>query len=741
MSAAGSLALDLDRLLESGGALRGPLLDSLCAGFAEEPVLREGERVGRYRVLREIGRGGTAVIYLAERADDAFRQRVALKVLDRAPRDCEACSRFEQERQILASLDHPNIARLLDGGVDGRGLPYIVMELVEGQPIDQYCEERGLSVDERLALIQTVAGAVAHAHRRLVVHRDLKPSNILVTGAGEVKLLDFGIAKLLDSEVAGPWAAPATRTVMRVLTPEYACPEQVRGEAITTASDVYQLGLVLYELLTGRRAHGVAGGSLADLDRAVCAAEPPRPSAVAPGRGLAGDLDSIVMMALRKEPDRRYASPADLAADLQRHRSGLPVTAREDGLVYRTGKFVRRHRLAVAAAAAVVVSLVCGLGAALWQAEAATREARKAAEVKDFLVRIFEVANPDESRGRPVTARELLDRGVRRIEALKSEPEVQAELLAVAGISYRNLGVYDSARALLEKSLRLRRRLYGERSLATADVESDLGLLAFRAGDSGRAEVFHRAALATRRALLPADDTRVADSLAGLAACALDRDQDVAAATLYQEALAIRRKRSGPVHPEVGKILNDLGMLRHRASDLDGAERLYREALAIQRQAYGPVHPEVADPLHNLGALLKTRGRLPEAEAVFREVIALETRLYGGDHPSMGDSWGYLGHVLRSRGDLAGAEAAYRRALAINRAKRGEGHFATVSARHNLGRLLVQRGLAAEAEPLLRQALAGRRALYGPEYRKTKETELVLGDCLRALNVSEARHQ
>jgi eukaryotic-like serine/threonine-protein kinase len=740
----GAGALDLDRLLASGGALRGPLGEAFLSELADEAALLEGDLVGRYRVLREIGRGGMSVVYLAERADDAFHQRVALKVLDRAPRDRDARSRFEQERQILASLEHPSIARLLDGGVDGRGVPYIVMELVEGERIDQYCEQRRLSVDERLALFQVVARAVAYAHRRLVVHRDLKPANIFVTAAGEVKLLDFGIAKLLDPEAAGVFAAPPTRTVLRVLTPEYAAPEQVRGEPVTTASDVYQLGLVLFELLTGRRAHGLGGDSLVELERVVCDGEPPRPSRQAASRvsrrRLEGDLDSIVLTALRKEPDRRYPSPADLAADLERHLKGLPVAARQEGLLYRAGKFVRRHRFALAAAAAVAVSLVGGLGAALWQAREASLEAKKSAEVKDFLVQILADADPDESRGRTVTVREVLDRGVQRIATLRDEPEVQAELLSVAGISYRNLGLYAAAQTLLEKSLRLQRRLHGERSLGTADVESSLALLAYKQGDTKRSESLLRAALGTYRALLPADDIRVADSLAGLSDCLMDYDRDDEAAALLRDALAIRRKRSGAAHPKVGEILNALGMLRHRARDLDGAERLYRESLAIQRRAFGPVHPAVATPLHNLGALLKTRGRLAEAEAVFREVIALEARLYGGDHPGTADSWGYLGHVLRARGDLAGAEAAYRRSLAINRAKRAADHFATFGALHNLGRLFVQEGRAAEAEPLLREALAGRRKLWGADYRKTKETAVVLAECLAALGrAGEAR--
>jgi serine/threonine-protein kinase len=738
-------------LLESGGLLDGPLWEAFCADLAAAPVLRDGERVGRYRVLREIGRGGMSIVYLAERADDAFHRRVALKVLDRAPR--EARARFEQERQILASLDHPGIARLLDGGVDDGGRPYIVMELVEGEPIDRYCAERKLPVEARLALVAAVARAVAYAHRRLVVHRDLKPANLLVTAAGEVKLLDFGIAKLLDPAAAGPFAAPPTRTALRLLTPEYATPEQVRGEPVTTASDVYQLGLVLFELLTGRRAHALAEGSLAELERTVCAGEPPRPSrCVAAGdaalrRRLSGDLDCIVMTALRKEPDRRYASPAELAADLERHRAGQPVAARGDGLAYRAGKLIRRHRLAVTAAVAVALALVGGLGAALWQAREARREARKATAVKDFLVRIFEVADPDQAPGRTVTARELLDRGAARIATLRGEPEVRAELLAVAGASYQSLGLYDSARPLLERSLALQRRLHGERSLGAAGVEASLASLAYKQGDTPRSERLLRAALATHRALLPADDPRIADDLFGLGDCLLDYDRDGEAEALLRRALALLRGRRAR-HPgapaaeeesKIGEILNDLGMLRHRAHDLAGAERLYREALAIQRRIHGPLHSQVDVPLHNLGALLKTRGRLAEAEAIFRQVIDLEARLYGGDHPGTADSWGYLGHVLRDRGDLAGAEAAYRRALAIDRARRGGGHFATLGALHNLGRLLVREGRAAEAEPLLRQALAGRRSLYGPAYRKTKESEQALAECLAALATEGGR--
>jgi serine/threonine protein kinase len=740
-----------ERLLESGAALEGPLWEAFCADLAAESPFQEGDAVGPYRVLREIGRGGMSVVYLAERTGD-FHQRVALKVLDRAPRDQEARARFEQERQILACLQHPNIAGLLDGGVDeGSGLPYIVMELVEGSTIQRYCDEHRLTVDERLALFQVVARAVAHAHRRLVVHRDLKPSNILVTAAGEVKLLDFGIAKLLDPGLAGPWAAPPTRTALRLLTPEYAAPEQVRGEAVTTATDVYQLGLILYELLTGTRAQILCGASLMELERTVCSGETPRPSATFSGRRpspdqiqaaaargttpaalrrlLAGDLDGIAATALRKEPDRRYLSPAELEADLGRHRSGRPVMARGDALSYRTGKFLRRHRLAVIATAAVILSLLAGLGAALWQTRTATLEARKATEVQDFLIRIFETASPDESQGRTVTARDLLDRATARIQALDGQPEVQADLLQAAGASYRNLGLYAAARPLLEQSLRLRRRLFGERHVEVADSQYSLAQLLHREGDDAGAETLHRAALTTRRALLPPRDTRIADSLFGLATAFDDRPE---AEPLLEEALAIRRHGPAPAHPQVGAILNQLGMLRHKKGRLDEAERLYREAVDVQRRALGEVHPLTLASLHNLAALLRRRGRLEESEALFRDVLRIKERLYDKNHPAIADTLGYLGHVLRDRHDLQGAEAAYRRALEINRTRRGTDHPATLNARRNLGRLLAEAGRPREAEPLLISALSGYRALYGAESEKVRETEKVLAACRAA---------
>ena len=383
-------------------------------------------------------------VYLAERADGAFQQRVALKLVKRGLDTDEILRRFLRERRILARLEHPHIARLLDGGITEDGLPWFAMEHVQGEPITSWCESRRTSVAERLRLFQAVCAAVQHAHRNLIVHRDLKPSNILVTASGDVKLLDFGIARLLsgeESEAERTLTAPG----LRVLTPPYAAPEQIRGEAATTATDLYSLGAVLYELLAGVRPCGRAARTLEELEKAVLEEEPAPPSTMRKElrRELSGDLDHIVQMALRKEPERRYPSVEGLLADLERHREGLPVRAARPSLFYRLGKLVRRHRPAVVAgsivaltalagvvvalwqavaAALLVASLTGGLAVAIAQARAARREARKADEVRRFLVRVFEVSDPSRALGQSITARELLDRGAERIEGCVASP-------------------------------------------------------------------------------------------------------------------------------------------------------------------------------------------------------------------------------------------------------------------------------------------------------------------------------
>src|SRR5690606_25896158 len=469
-------------------------------GEAPDPLL--DRLVGPYRVLRPLGEGGMGAVYLAVR-EEPFLRYVALKVVRAGLHAPEVVRRFEQERQILASLDHPNIARLLDGGVTDDGLPYFAMEYGAGRPLPTYCDEHRLSCDERLRLFRAVCEAVHYAHQNLVLHRDLKPSNILVAtdgadGKPTVKLLDFGIAKVLNPHLS-PSAMPVTRTALRVMTPEYASPEQVRGEPLSTASDVYSLGVVLYELLTGHRPYRITTGSTEEIVRVVCEQEPERPStkvvrdetiargngeetitakAVGAARGahperlrrrLRGDLDTVVLMALRKEPQRRYASAEQLGRDLDRYRQGLPVLAHRDSRAYRLGKLVRRHKTATALVLVVLASVVGFALFSSWQARRVAEERdraqtaqAKAEQVAAFLVSLFGQADPTETLGDTLTVREVLDAGARRVEAeLAGQPEVQAAVLSVIAQAYRSLGRSSDAVPLLERALALRRKALG----------------------------------------------------------------------------------------------------------------------------------------------------------------------------------------------------------------------------------------------------------------------------------------
>lgn len=446
----------LDRSGSARGFLEAPPAATAAAVVedASQRAIGAGAPVGPYRLIRQIGEGGMARVFLAERADGQFEQRVAVKLLRPGHDSALDVRALRTERQVLASLDHPNIARLLDGGVTAEGQPYLAMELVEGEPIDRYCDARALPVRDRLALVLTVAGAIEHAHRNLVVHRDLKPSNILVTAAGRVLVLDFGLAKLLDLR-AGNVSPVTTHTSRHWMTPLYAAPEQVRGEPATTLTDVYQLGAVLHELLTGRAPFTGRGDNRYDLARAILEDEPEPPSLHR--RALRGDVDAIVLKALRKEPGQRYPSMEAFAHDVRRHLTGHPVLARRQSAAYLTRRFVRRHPLAIAAVAAVLLGVgaytatVTAQRARVERALAqATLEAQKAARVREMLLSMFESSQGGRAFADTTSARELLRRGVANAEEIVGQPEVRAELLDLIARIYEQLGDSAQARALRE---------------------------------------------------------------------------------------------------------------------------------------------------------------------------------------------------------------------------------------------------------------------------------------------------
>jgi eukaryotic-like serine/threonine-protein kinase len=774
----------LDR---SVGELAPDLVAARQAIAAAEPLTH----VGPYRLLERIGRGGMGDVYLAERADDEFERRVAVKVV-KAGLGADLVARFLSERQLLASFDDPHIARLHDGGVAPDGRPYLVMEYVDGQPLDTYADAHALTIDQRLELFLQVCDAVDRAHRRLVVHRDLKPANILITSDGTAKLLDFGVAKLLDPGTIA-LDAPVTRGGMRILTPEYGSPEQFLGEPTSTAADVYALGVILYELLCGRRPHEDGEPELAALERRVLEGTMSAPSAAcrlatarstgpdrarargltldALSRRLRGDLDNIALTALRREPDRRYASVAALREDLQRHRAGRPVSARPLTARYRTGKFVRRHRVGVAAAALVTVAVVTGTTGTLLQARAAAREGQRAAQMRDFLVGVFEISDPDRSRGETITARDLLDRGSDRIRReLASDPELRADMLSILGRLYGQLGAPGRARTHLEEAVALRRSTGAPprqlidtlTSLASArhaeganddaerllrealvlarssggdlrDVEagvlSDLAAVDRARGRFDVSESHAREALAIRRAL--GAHGGLADTLNGLGVLLGDAGRHVDAVAVLEEGLTFGRRAYGPEHTKVVLGECNLAQARHRAGQLDAALAGFRACVAARRRLLGNGHPDVAFSLNNMAQVHSDRNEHDDAERLYVEALAINRATYGERHREVAATLNNLAIIAFQRTRYDEAAARFRELTGVWRSLLGPTHPNVLTSLNNLGMSLQRAGHLAEAEQHLGDVLEGRRAVLGAEHPDVAMSMVNLSQVLR----------
>ena len=708
------LAADVRALLAAAERPEGTALweaaidnewEAIAPGTGLLDDLNSGERIGPYRIVRLLGCGGMAPVYLAERADGVFAQQVALKLIPRDLLSADAVNRFTRERQILAHLNHANIARLFDGGVDDRGRSYIAMEFVDGEPIDRYCDERRLTIESRLSVFAQAADAVQYAHRNLVIHRDLKPSNILVTREGTVKLLDFGIAKLREARPENAQAVLQTRTMFRMLTPGYASPEQLGNAVVTTASDVYQLGLLLHELLTGLRANrGEGAATEAQRPSDALAREPESRTGIiaaarqtAPrtlARRLRGDLDNIVLKALEIDPERRYESPAALAQDLDRHRRGLPVNARSATRMYRLGKFVRRHRVGVAASAVAAIALFV-LGAALTiqavklriERDLVKTEAAKAGEIRDFLTGLFDVpleeANPD------LTARELIDRAAARVARIdQRQPLVRAQMMHTLAGLYIRLGKYEGAQTLIDDALKLRREHRGGSSLDTAESLLLHGMTQNHLGNHARAESSVREAVRIGERVLGPNHWGVAFALTELGTSVLRQRRYDEAQAIFERAAAIYRRTPDKA---MGAPTNALGLIRAELGDAEGAMRYYREALAINTARFGPDHPLVHTNRANLASALEQAGQSSEAEVLLRDVIAYRRRVLGNDHPDLGVSLALLGATVRSAGRAAEAEPLLVEALAIFEKRYPPSHQRVAGARAALERLRTER--------------------------------------------------
>ncbi|GMU63773.1 MAG: hypothetical protein AMXMBFR36_00470 [Acidobacteriota bacterium] len=694
-----------------------------------------GATLGPWRLTEPIGRGGMAEVWGAARADGQFEQEVAIKLLKRGMDSDELVARFRRERQILARLEHPAIARLLDGGVAPDGRPYLVLERVDGEPITAWCERRGLPVAARLRLVVEAGRAVAAAHRQLVVHRDLKPSNLLVTGEGQVKLLDFGIAKILAGDDAA--AGDATRVEQRVLTPAYAAPEQIRGEPVSTATDVYSLGVLAYELVVGRLPHRRAGRGAADL-----AAEVERESIEAPStavltvaesgesgpeerrrrrrraREIAGDLDTVLLTALRRDPARRYSSVEAFVEDLERCLDGRPILARRDSFGYRARKFLGRHRAATAVAAVALAALLTAFAVALWQAERARRHAAEAAtnahraeRVQEFLVGLFEVADPEQSGGATVTAAELLDQAGRRLpQELAAEPDVQAELLETVARIERSLGRLDIAERLARRALDLRSSGVGD-AAALGGALATFGSVRLAQGQLD--EAANR--LEQGLGLLPADDLAAARARSDLAQVSYWREKLDEARRLEQEAWQTYRRVLGDEHVLTAIHLRNLGVIDYQAGRYAEAETRLVAAQEVLERQLGADHPTLAQSYLDRAALYASLDRPREAEPLYRRALEIRRRRLGDGHPSTGQSLQLLGVLLYQERRWDEAEAVTREALEIFRAIDPQ-HFEVGKAIHGLGQIESGRGRPAQAERHFAEAVERFRAALGPDH-------------------------
>jgi len=732
----------VEALLAVDGIASGAAPMSLPPPASPLPILAEdsgaysqvGKRIGPYLLVRLIGSGGMGRVYLAERRD--VEKTVALKVLDGVVRGTQTRKRFLLERNVLARLDHPNIARFLDAGIREDGVPYFVMEYVDGQPIDVLAATLG--IDDCLRLFDGVCAAVAYAHQQLIVHRDLKPSNILVDKSGTVKLLDFGIAKLLQHDDES-----LTVHGVRPMTPAYAAPEQMLGEPITPATDVYMLGMLLFELLTGKRPYSVRELTPSQAERMVCEATVPRPSTLIPReralRRGAEDLDAICLRAVEKDPGRRYPTAADFRADLHRYLSQRPVDARVPTRLYVARKFIARHRLSVTLTTVATLAVLAGSAAIAWEARRASRERQRAEQalgesqsVSDFLIGLFEAQHPTAAMGQEPLARTLIDRGLQRAELLSGQPLVQARMLDTIGRVYHGSGDLDRAEPPLRRALEIRQAHLGRRHRDTASSAHNLAALLYDKGSYEEAERDYDWALDVRRSLGP-NDPDLVQTLQGSAILVLRvRRDDRLAEERMQEALRIAQAVFGDDDPRVASALNSLAAITDFRADFAGSERLLRRALEIQSKRLGRSHPDTLETLSNLGTTLRDKGDLAGAEAAIHEAFNLELRVYGPKHLEVLGSMINLATVLQRRGRSADAEALAREALTTAETTFGPTHVMVGHVSRHFAGFLAARGAYREAETMYQRAIDIYRMKFGDTHQLVLDTRHSLSEMYAA---------
>ena len=743
----------LDRRAQASGDV-GMTLD--FAPAAEAVAKHDLKSIGPYHLVRKLGEGGMGQVWLAEQ-NAPLRRQIALKLLKVGTYDDSVLQRFYSERQSLAIMEHPSIAKVFDAGATPDGQPYFVMEYVPGVPITDYCDQKRMKVRERLELFIGVCEGVQHAHQKAIIHRDLKPANILVVkvdGKPVPRIIDFGLAKAVTPTIDGQTLF--TQAGGWVGTPGYMSPEQADpGVAdVDTRTDVYSLGAVLYVLLTGFLPFETQGWRKQRWDeflRRLREEDPPCPStkvgtekasskAMAEVRGtepkqlislLHGDLDWITMKALERDCARRYGTPSELAADVGRYLKHEAVTARPAGTGYRLQKYVRRHRMGVAVATGLVL-LLAGFAAMQGvQLRQTTRERDRANRITDFMTGMFKVSDPSEARGNSITAREILDKASKDIDAgLAKDPEVQAQMMYVMGNVYDNLGLYSRAHFLLERSLDVRRRVLGPSNPETLKSMGDLGSTLSSEGHLGQAEKLLRETIDFQRRVLGPDHPNTLSSMERLANTLVTESGYAEAEKLHRQTLEARRRVLGPEHIATLSSMHNLGMTLRLEGRYIEAEKLHGETLEARRRVLGPEHPHTLASMRDLAVTLEELGRLPESEKLYREALDMERRILGPEHPQTVELMDDLSTTLLAEGHYAEAEKLSRDALEIDRRTLGAEDISTMTIMSNLANILTSEGHYAEGEKLQRETVEARRRVLGPVHRDTLESMNNLGNTL-----------
>jgi serine/threonine protein kinase/Flp pilus assembly protein TadD len=767
------LRVELNALLDSdAGHSISPITGAI--GTAIEATTREhrkellGSIIGPYRLTSVIGHGGAGTVYLGERVDRQYSAQVAIKIVEGAALSAEIGRRFRAERQILANLNHPNIARLLDAGETDQGYPYLVMEYVHGEPIDAYCDKQKLSLDARIELLLKVCEAIRYAHQNLTVHRDIKPANILVLPDGTPKLLDFGIAKLLDTSAMAADLA-LTRMNDRVLTPEYASPEQILGNTVTTATDVYSLGVVLYELLTGLRPYKVSAANQLELERTICVTDATTPStavkqalravnddppptrnihAISEARGitpmrlrtfLEGDLDAILLRSLRKELEYRYTTIDQFVGDLQNYLNREPVNARQGNWVYYAQRFTRKHAFGVTVTAGFIVVLATALVVTFNQARTiaaerdnANREKQASDAVASFMSDVFVAADPFETQGKKeATARDLLDNATKNIgSGLTQEPAVKARLLETMGSTYVRQGQFERGALLLEEAVSIRKSQGDTNSLALASLLVKIGNAKLRLNDTSGAEPALMEALNILELSDAAETPLYADALSRLASLEKQRNNPKKSFELFEKTLALHRRIFGPTHPETATVLSSYASAKSWAGDYASAETLAREAVDSLRISKPGLYPDRITAETLLGVALLKNGNLDEAAPILENALKSQIAIFGDRSPRLIETLRSLVDLRRGQSRLDEAELYARKALDICTEAIGERKVDTAQAYEKLAIVLWQRNKLDEAERGLRIALS----IYGdslpPDNLFTAASEHFLGEVL-----------